>query len=181
VHISLRTAPAAAEPPTQENPRRGYATGSAGLATLVRGSSRRIMIMRFRPAHIRLINRRFHLTRLPLALSSKTLNHHPLSTEVDRVTPYQPLRHCFPARRPIATNHYFQSSISLHSEDRVSVTYGTASALRSNLRNDNRRLKKSLSAARSDSGALYPVIRRFRQAAASRRQLPDRRLPVVSA
>ena len=35
-----------------------YATGSAGLATLVRGSSRRIKIMRFRPANIRLINRR---------------------------------------------------------------------------------------------------------------------------
>ena len=35
-----------------------YATGSAGLAKLVRGSSRRIKIMRFRPANIRLINRR---------------------------------------------------------------------------------------------------------------------------
>ena len=46
-----------------------YATGSAGLATLVRGSSRRIMIMRFRPANIRLINRRSHLPRLLLALS----------------------------------------------------------------------------------------------------------------
>jgi hypothetical protein len=32
--------------------------GSAGLAITVRGSSRRIMIMRFRPANIRLINRR---------------------------------------------------------------------------------------------------------------------------
>ena len=47
-----------------------YATGSAGLATLVRGSSRRIMIMRFRPANIRLINRRSNLPRLLLALSS---------------------------------------------------------------------------------------------------------------
>jgi len=35
-----------------------YATGPAGLATLVRGSSRRIMIVRFRPANIRLIDRR---------------------------------------------------------------------------------------------------------------------------
>src|SRR5208337_495642 len=46
-------------------------TGSAGLATLVRGSSRRIKIMRFRPANIRLINRRSNLPRLLLALSSK--------------------------------------------------------------------------------------------------------------
>ena len=48
-----------------------YATGPAGLATLVRGSSRRITIMRFRPANIRLINRRSNLPRLPLALSSE--------------------------------------------------------------------------------------------------------------
>src|SRR5450631_2702060 len=48
-----------------------YATGPAGLATLVRGSSRRITIMRSRPANIRLINRRSNLPRLPLALSSK--------------------------------------------------------------------------------------------------------------
>jgi hypothetical protein len=47
-----------------------YATGTAGLATLVRGSSRRIKIMRFRPANIRLINRRSNLPRLLLALSS---------------------------------------------------------------------------------------------------------------
>ena len=47
-----------------------YATGSAGLATLVRGSSRRIKIMRFRPANIRLINRRPNLPRLLLPLSS---------------------------------------------------------------------------------------------------------------
>jgi hypothetical protein len=49
-----------------------YATGPAGLATLVRGSSRRITIMRFRPANIRLINRRPNLPRLLLALFSKT-------------------------------------------------------------------------------------------------------------
>ena len=48
-----------------------YATGLAGLATLVRGSSRRIMIVRFRPANIRLINRRSLLPRLLLALPSK--------------------------------------------------------------------------------------------------------------
>jgi hypothetical protein len=30
------------------------------------------------PANIRLINRRFHLTRLPLALSLKNINHRPL-------------------------------------------------------------------------------------------------------
>ena len=47
-----------------------YATGTAGLALLVRGSSRRIKIMRFRPANIRLINRRSKLPRLLLALPS---------------------------------------------------------------------------------------------------------------
>ena len=47
-----------------------YATGPAGLATLVRGSSRRIKIMRFRPANIRLINRRSKLPWLLLALLS---------------------------------------------------------------------------------------------------------------
>src|SRR5215467_12232472 len=65
------TEPAAARARTKENPRNLYATGLAGLATLVRGSSRRIMIMRFRPANIRLINRRSNLPRLLLALSSK--------------------------------------------------------------------------------------------------------------
>ena len=48
-----------------------YATGSAGLAITVRGSSRRIKIMRFRPANIRVINRRQNLPRLLLALSLK--------------------------------------------------------------------------------------------------------------
>jgi hypothetical protein len=65
-----RTGPAAAGASTKENPRLPYATGSAGLATLVRGSSRRIKIMRFRPANIRLINRRPNLPRLLLPLSS---------------------------------------------------------------------------------------------------------------
>ena len=42
-----------------ENPRLIYAAGlRAQPALLVRGSSRRITIMRFRPANIRVINRR---------------------------------------------------------------------------------------------------------------------------
>ena len=42
-----------------ENPRLTYAAGlRARPALLVRGSSRRITIMRFRPANIRVINRR---------------------------------------------------------------------------------------------------------------------------
>jgi hypothetical protein len=73
-----------------------YATGPAGLATLVRGSSRRITIMRFRPANIRLINRRSNLPRLLLALSSKKRQKQQQRQKqpqacagVDRVTPYQ--------------------------------------------------------------------------------------------
>jgi hypothetical protein len=43
----------------KENPRRYYAVGfRTEPARLVRGSSRRITIMRFRPANIRVINRR---------------------------------------------------------------------------------------------------------------------------
>ena len=43
----------------KENPRVTYAVGfRTEPATLVRGSSRRITIMRFRPANIRVINRR---------------------------------------------------------------------------------------------------------------------------
>jgi hypothetical protein len=65
----------------KENPRRHYATGSAGLATLVRGSSRRIMTMRFRPAYISLINRRLKLPRLPLTLSlNNNKTNPPVST-----------------------------------------------------------------------------------------------------
>jgi hypothetical protein len=66
-----RTGSAAAGASTKENPRLPYATGLAGFAHLVRGSSRRIMIMRFRPANISLINRRHYLPRLLLILSSK--------------------------------------------------------------------------------------------------------------
>ena len=43
----------------KENPRKLYAVGLwTKPASLVRGSSRRITIMRFRPANIRVINRR---------------------------------------------------------------------------------------------------------------------------
>ncbi len=43
----------------KENPREYYAAGfPTEPARLVRGSSRRITIMRFRPANIRVINRR---------------------------------------------------------------------------------------------------------------------------
>ena len=43
----------------KENPRKYYAVGfRIEPAMLVRGSSRRITIMRFRPANIRVINRR---------------------------------------------------------------------------------------------------------------------------
>ena len=43
----------------KENPREYYAVGlTTEPARLVRGSSRRITIMRFRPANIRVINRR---------------------------------------------------------------------------------------------------------------------------
>ena len=70
-----------------------YATGSTGLALTVRGSSRRIMIMRFRPANIRLINRRSLLPRLLLALSSRkgddNTKQQPKIRGVDTVTPYQ--------------------------------------------------------------------------------------------
>src|SRR6202035_3691007 len=76
---------------TKENPRLPYATGSAGLAKLVRGSSRRIMIMRFRPANISLINRHHYLPRLLLTLFSKRQIQKPPQPfeDVDRVTPYQ--------------------------------------------------------------------------------------------
>ena len=49
----------------KENPRHLYAVGlRTEPALLVRGSSRRITIMRFRPANIRVINRREnHLDR----------------------------------------------------------------------------------------------------------------------
>ena len=47
-----------------------YVTGPAGLAILVRGSSRRIKIMQFRPANIRLFDHRSKLLWLLLALPS---------------------------------------------------------------------------------------------------------------
>jgi hypothetical protein len=65
-----------------------YATGSTGLAITVRGSSRRIMIMRFRPANIRLINRRSKLLRLLLVLSSgkQNANHQNNPTDLAQLT-----------------------------------------------------------------------------------------------
>src|SRR6185312_3605834 len=82
------TEPAAAKASTKENPRLPYATGSTGLAITVRGSSRRIMIMRFRPANIRLINRRSKLLRLLLALSSgkENANHQNKPTDLAQLT-----------------------------------------------------------------------------------------------
>jgi hypothetical protein len=70
VKLASSTEPAAAQASTEEKPRLPYATGSTGLAITVRSSSRRIMIMRFPPANIRLINRRSSLPRLLLALSA---------------------------------------------------------------------------------------------------------------
>jgi len=71
MQFNSRVGSAAAGASTKENPRRKFATGSAGLASEVRGSSRRIMMMRFRPANISVINRRHYLPRLRLTLSSK--------------------------------------------------------------------------------------------------------------
>ncbi len=54
-----RAAWVAVEGHTKENPRCPYAVGfQTEPALVVRGSSRRITIMRFRPANIRVINRR---------------------------------------------------------------------------------------------------------------------------
>jgi hypothetical protein len=84
-HISS-TEPATGWASTKENPRLPYATGSTGLALTVRGSSRRIMIMRSRPANIRLINRRQNLPRLLLALCSRKNNCQNKPTEVAALT-----------------------------------------------------------------------------------------------
>jgi hypothetical protein len=61
IHLEHRASSSQAS--TNENPRFADATGSTGLAIKVRDSSRRIMIMRFRPANISLINRRSRLLR----------------------------------------------------------------------------------------------------------------------
>jgi hypothetical protein len=47
----------------------------------VRGSSRRIKIVRFRSANIRLINRRSHLPRLLLPLSSNNNKNNPTDSQ----------------------------------------------------------------------------------------------------
>jgi hypothetical protein len=86
-----------------------YATGSAELAITVKGSSRRIKIMLFRLANIRLINRRLNLPRLLLALSSKTKKATTTKetsgfTVVDTVPPYQGI---YPnARKPPSQEAY---------------------------------------------------------------------------
>jgi hypothetical protein len=86
MHFNSRTRSAAAGASTKENPRPEICDRPlAGLAVVVRGSSRRIMIMRFRPANISLINRRHYLPRLLLTLSSteksdqRTLTGHYIS------------------------------------------------------------------------------------------------------
>src|SRR5215831_17293468 len=87
--FNSRTRSAAAGASTKENPRPSFCDRPlAGLAVVVRGSSRRIMIMRFRPANISLINRRHYLPRLLLTLSSfekndqRTLTGHYISMYV---------------------------------------------------------------------------------------------------
>jgi hypothetical protein len=104
-----RTGSAAAGASTKENPRLPYATGLAGFAHLVRASSRRIMIMRFRPANISLINRRHYLPRLLLILSSKRQiqKPHQRFEDVDRVTPYQGRI----ARHTISRKEHFLASV----------------------------------------------------------------------
>ena len=85
-----------------ENPRLTYAAGvRARPALLVRGSSRRITIMRFRPANIRVINRRdsrlgHHRCCVLLGAEDeeqKALNKHDAGATnelvFDRVVPYQ--------------------------------------------------------------------------------------------
>ena len=59
-----------------------------GLAMLVRGSSRRIMTMRLRPANIRLINRRRSAPAAAGPVQEKQ-NYSPTLAAIDRVTPYQ--------------------------------------------------------------------------------------------
>ena len=56
------------------------------VVVFVRGSSRRIKIMRFRPANIRLIHRRQNLPRLPRALSSDKHNHKNNNTDLPQLT-----------------------------------------------------------------------------------------------
>jgi hypothetical protein len=76
----------------KENPRGYYAVGfRAEPARLVRGSSRRLTIMRFRPANIRVINRRnSRLDRDSRCLlkekSRKQLTGHSISVPIWTVT-----------------------------------------------------------------------------------------------
>jgi hypothetical protein len=74
-----------------ENPRsRHYAAGlTARSAPLVRGSSRRITIMRFRPANIRVINRRNSLSIATDAAFTEPDENTQKVAEFDKVVPYQ--------------------------------------------------------------------------------------------
>ena len=68
------------------NPRRFYAAGlRARPALLVRGSSRRITIVRFRSADIRVINRRIRSSLSPVLLLIRTLPEILLRAFLDRV------------------------------------------------------------------------------------------------
>jgi len=86
-----------------------YATGSTGLAITVRGSSRRIMIMRFRPANIRLINRRSKLLRLLLALSSGKENANDQNNPTDLAQLTRSLH-----IRPTHSLSWFTPSVPFH-------------------------------------------------------------------
>ena len=88
-----------------------YATGSTGLAITVRGNSRRIMSMRFRPANIRLINRRYNLLRLLLlALSSgKKSNDNDKNNPTDFAALTRSL-HIRPLRLPKNTGQRWQTT-----------------------------------------------------------------------
>src|SRR5215472_1314122 len=71
----------------KENPRRLYATTlRVGPAYVVRGSSRRINILRFQPANIRLINRRdIRLDCAPLGFPrAPDKNQTKIPADVDR-------------------------------------------------------------------------------------------------
>ncbi len=75
----------------KENPRRLYAVSRmAQPAPVVRGSSRRIKTLRFRPAHIRLINRRLHrLDHYPRCFPRGPTKNQTRFSKIDKVVPYQ--------------------------------------------------------------------------------------------
>jgi hypothetical protein len=75
----------------KENPRRLYAVSRrAQPAPVVRGRSRRIKTLRFRPAHIRLINRRLHrLDHYPRCFPRGPTKTQTRFSKIDKVVPYQ--------------------------------------------------------------------------------------------